>query len=320
MNFDLFQIKNLTKEYSNSFLYKKDKTIVAVDNVNLTIKENETFGLVGESGCGKSTLGRNILMMDKPTRGSIFYKGEQLNNKSKKQLLPFKKKMQIIYQDSYASFNPKRTIKQIIEEPLIVCTKLSDSERKDIIHSLIRKVGLNENYLKKLPHELSGGQKQRVGIARAISINPEFIVCDEPVSALDVSIQGQVLNMLKDLKKEYSLTYLFIGHDLPVIYNMADRIAVMFKGRIVEIGDTKTLFNNMAHPYTKDLFAAIPSIEAKNTVTEISITNEIPKTQNCCYYYNRCRFRKDICRSSKPELKELTEGHSAACHNIGLKQ
>lgn len=316
MSYDLFKIENLRKEYSNSFLYKKDKTIVAVDNVSFTIKENEIFGLVGESGCGKSTLGRNILMMDKPTSGSVFYKGEQLNNKNKKQLLPFKRKMQIIYQDSYASFNPKRTIKQIIEEPLIVCTKLSETERKDIIYNLIRKVGLNETYLKKLPHELSGGQKQRVGIARAISINPEFIVCDEPVSALDVSIQGQVLNMLKDLKKEYCLTYLFIGHDLPVIYNMADRVAVMFKGRIVEIGDTKTVFNNMAHPYTRDLFAAIPSIKTKNLVTEILKTNEIPEGSNCCYYYNRCRFRTEICKRSKPELKVLNERHSAVCHNI----
>ncbi|UTC62507.1 ABC transporter ATP-binding protein [Treponema sp. OMZ 788] len=316
MIYDLFKIENLRKEYSNSFLYKKDKTIVAVDNVSFTIKENEIFGLVGESGCGKSTLGRNILMMDKPTSGSVFYKGEQLNNKNKKQLLPFKRKMQIIYQDSYASFNPKRTIKQIIEEPLIVCTKLSETERKDIIYNLIRKVGLNETYLKKLPHELSGGQKQRVGIARAISINPEFIVCDEPVSALDVSIQGQVLNMLKDLKKEYCLTYLFIGHDLPVIYNMADRVAVMFKGRIVEIGDTKTVFNNMAHPYTRDLFAAIPSIKTKNLVTEILKTNEIPEGSNFCYYYNRCRFRTEICKRSKPELKVLNERHSAVCHNI----
>jgi len=319
MDSPLFEIKNLTKKYSNPLFSKNNHEITALDNISFTIKKNEIFGLVGESGCGKSTLGRNIIMMDAPTSGTIAYNGVLVKDMKPDQLLQFKRKMQIIYQDSYASFNPKMTIKRIIEEPLLICKTMPEMQRNAIINTVISKVGLHENHLYKLPHELSGGQKQRVGIARAISANAEFIVCDEPVSALDVSIQGQILNMLKDLKEEYHLTYLFIGHNLPVIYNMADRVAVMFKGNIVEIGETKSVFSSMAHPYTKDLFAAIPS----QNNTGFSIMNRQVKQSSIvpaadrCVYYERCRFRTDTClKKGKPLLRSLSETHMAACHNI----
>ena len=319
MDVPLFGIQNLTKKYSNPFFSKTNHEITALDNISFTIKKNEIFGLVGESGCGKSTLGRNIIMMDVPTSGTVMYKGIPVKNMDSVQLLHFKRKMQIIYQDSYASFNPKMTVKKIIEEPLLICKTMPERQRDAMINTVISKVGLHENHLYKLPHELSGGQKQRVGIARAISAHAEFIVCDEPVSALDVSIQGQILNMLKDLKKEYQLTYLFIGHNLPVIYNMADRVAVMFKGNIVEIGETKSVFNAMAHPYTKDLFTAIPS--QNNTGFAImnrqSEQNPIAPATDRCVYYHRCRFRTNTClKKGKPLLRAISETHMAACHNI----
>ena len=319
MDLPLFEIQNLTKKYSNALFSQKNREITALDNISFTINKDEIFGLVGESGCGKSTLGRNIIMMDVPTSGTVIYKGMPIKEMDAGELLQFKRQMQIIYQDPYASFNPKMTVKKIIEEPLLIGKAMPERQRDELINTVISKVGLHENHLYKLPHELSGGQKQRVGIARAISANAEFIVCDEPVSALDVSIQGQILNMLKDLKEEYHLTYLFIGHNLPVIYNMADRVAVMFKGNIVEIGETKSVFSSMAHPYKNVLFAAIHSQNntgfyiMKRQVKQSSI---VPAADRCVYY-ERCRFRTDTClKKGKPLLRSLSETHMAACHNI----
>jgi oligopeptide/dipeptide ABC transporter ATP-binding protein len=295
-------------------------TLKAVDGLSIEIQEGETLGLVGESGCGKSTVGRTLLRLYEPTSGSIMYEGEDITLYSKKQMKLLRRKMQIIFQDPYASLNPRMTIQEIIGEALdinkIVKTK---KERQERIAHLLSLVGLDESHMSRFPHEFSGGQRQRIGIARAIAVNPKFIVCDEPISALDVSIQAQVVNLLKELQNKMGLTYLFIAHDLSMVEYISDRVAVMYLGNIVELASSKDLYASPKHPYTKALLSAVPvpnpKLERKRE--RIPVEGEVPSPLNPpkgCAFCTRCPVAEKICFEKRPEYKEVDTQHFAACH------
>ena len=291
--------------------------VKAVDHVNIRMRHGETLGLVGESGCGKTTTGQTMIRLYEPTSGKILFEGQDISRLRGKELLHFKKNVQIIFQDPYASLDPRMTIGEIISEGMDVHMKLSDREKESRVNELLRKVGLNTEYANRFAHELSGRQRQRIGIARALAVQPKLIVCDEPVSALDVSIQAQILNLLMDLKDEFNFSYLFIAHDLSVVRHISDRLGVMYLGSIVEMGDKHTLFTNPVHPYTKVLFAAVPTVGEKPLVQGIDAKGEIPSPVNLpkgCYFSDRCPYATDRCRQEKPVLREVEPGHMAACH------
>ncbi len=301
------------------------KVVKAVDDVSFTIKKGETLGLVGESGCGKTTTGRSILRLTEPTSGKIIYDGEVLfdsENKIKKNMVPYRQKMQIVFQDPYASLDPRMTVGDIIGEGIDIhkLCKSSD-ERRERILGLLKLVGLNSEQANRYPHEFSGGQRQRVGIARALAVNPEFIVCDEPVSALDVSIQAQVVNMFEDLQKELGLTYLFIAHDLSVVNHISSRIGVMYLGNLVELAPADELIFHSVHPYTKSLISAIPIADPKTarSSNRIVLSGEVPSPLNPpsgCRFRTRCPYATEQCAECVPEWREVSKGHFAACHNL----
>ncbi|OGH99240.1 MAG: hypothetical protein A2104_00445 [Candidatus Melainabacteria bacterium GWF2_32_7] len=316
----LIKIKGLSKEFpiKKGFFNKQVGAIYAVNNVNLEIHKGETVGLVGESGCGKSTTGRCIIGLTNPTTGSIKYNETELVNADNKIIKSCRKKMQIIFQNPYSSLNPRMTVKKTLEEPLIIHKTIPKSEINNRISELLDMVGLNPNILNRYPHEFSGGQRQRIGIARALALKPEFIVADEPVSALDLSIQAQIINLLQDLKKELGLTYLFISHDLGVVRYVSDRVAVMYLGEIVELAPVDLLYSNPQHPYTKALLSAVPVPSPNSNLSKrILLQGDLPNPANPpkgCKFHTRCNYSMEICKTQEPEYKELEKGHFAKCH------
>lgn len=313
----LVEAQDLCKYYLNSKkLFQQSVYLKAVDHINLTCYEGETLGLVGESGCGKSTLGRTLLRLTEATSGTMLYRGEDISKLGSEQMRQMRKKMQMIFQDPYASLNPRMTVREAIRSPLDVFDIGSKSEREERVLAVMKRVGLNEYHLNRYPHEFSGGQRQRVVIARALILNPEFIVCDEPVSALDVSVRSQVLNLLQDLQEEYHLTYLFISHDLSVVKHISDRIAVMYLGNVTELADKEKLYSNPLHPYTKALLSSIPIPDIQIKREKPSLTGEIPSPLNPpsgCKFQTRCPYATDRCRKECPQMKEVESGHSVAC-------
>lgn len=310
----LISIKNLNKEFKSN-----GKTVHAVNNVSLDIYKGETLGLVGESGCGKSTLGNMLVHLHTPTSGDIFYEGREISRLKAKDVKQLYKKIQIIFQDPYSSLDPKKTIGWLIEEPLIIHKIGSQKEeREKIMLDIMEVVGMDRSYLKKYPNQLSGGQRQRVAIAIALVLNPEFVVCDEAVSALDVSVQAQVLNLLKSLQEKFSLTYLFISHNLNVVSYMSDRVGVMYLGEIVELGDVAEISENPLHPYSQALFSASLGVE-KSTEARIILKGDLPSPSNPpsgCPFHTRCFAAMDKCKDCKPQLKNMGNGHWCACHLV----
>lgn len=316
---NILVIKDLKKYYpiKSGIFNKQTQAIKAVDGINLTVKKGEILGLVGESGCGKSTLGRSILRLLEPTSGEVIFKGNDILSYDKLKVRSLRKEMQIIFQDAGASLNPRMTLGEILETPLDIFQIASGEEKKKRVKELLEIVGLNESYIHRFPHELSGGQKQRIGIARALAVNPDFLVCDEPVSALDVSVQSQILNLMKDLKKTFDLTYLFISHDLSVVNHLCDRVAVMYLGKIVELADRDKLFNNPSHPYTKALLSAIPIPDPNFKRERIVLEGDVPNPADPpkgCRFYNRCKYRMKQCETIDPAIEQLEDDHFVACH------
>ena len=292
--------------------------VKAVDGVSFTVYEGETLSIVGESGCGKSTTGRAILRLDEPTSGEVEFDGKNLLAYNKREMNKNRKNMQIIFQDPYASLNPSMNVFQIISEPMNIHGSYEKEEQKEIILDLLKKVGLKEEHLYRYPHEFSGGQRQRISIARALSVKPDFILCDEPISALDVSVQAQVVNMLQDIQEETGVTYLFIAHDLSMVRHISDRIGVMYLGNIVEIADSEDLYTKPAHPYTQALLSSMPEPDPTNTGKErIILEGEVPSPLNSpsgCKFRTRCKFATEKCAQEVPKMVEIEKGHEVACH------
>jgi oligopeptide transport system ATP-binding protein len=321
-NENILEVINLKKYFSiaSSGLFDKSSALKAVDDVSFSIRRGETLGLVGESGCGKSTVGRTILRLYEPTSGRIIFDGQEITRASGSELRNIRRKMQMIFQDPYASLNPRMTVSDIIGEPLDIHGLARGEERKDRIHELLRLVGLNTEHATRYSHEFSGGQRQRIGVARALAVEPEFIICDEPISALDVSIQAQVINMLEELQENLGLTYLFIAHDLAMVKHISDRVAVMYLGKIVEIADSKELFVNPLHPYTRALLSAIPvpDPEVSRTRKRIILEGDVPSPidpPSGCRFRTRCPEAKEICAEQEPEMKGDSR-HQVACHLV----
>lgn len=322
----LVEVQHLQQYFPARGSGKKGKQVVqAVDDVSFYIYRGETLGLVGESGCGKTTVGRTLLRLYEPTDGRIIYDGKVIFDKEKKiavNMLPYRRKMQMVFQDPYASLDPRMTIGDIVGESIDIHKLAANKQdRHDRIISLLERVGLNSEHANRYPHEFSGGQRQRVGIARALAVNPEFIVCDEPVSALDVSIQAQVVNMFEDLQKEMNLTYLFIAHDLSVVRHISNRIGVMYLGKLVELADSFELIAHSVHPYTRSLISAIPEADPKTARASkrIPLQGDVPSPLNPpsgCRFRTRCPYADEQCVAECPELKEVSSGHFAACHHL----
>lgn len=319
----LVSVRNLKKKFviRKGFFDKNKQYLNAIDDVSFDIMEGETLGLVGESGCGKTTVGRTILRLYKPTSGDIFFYSDghehNLATLSPKELKPIRKMMQIVFQDPYSSLDPRNTIRKILEEPLITHKVGTPDERRAQLKFLIEAVGMKEEQLKRYPHEFSGGQRQRIAIARALALRPKLVIADEPVSALDVSIQAQVLNLLEDLQKEFDTTYLFIAHNLGVIRHISTRIAVMYLGKIVEIGLSEQLFTQPEHPYTEALLSSILSPKVEGKAEKIILAGDIPNPINLptgCRFHTRCRYAKKLCVENQPQLRDIGNGHFAACH------
>lgn len=319
---NLIEVKNLKKYFTkkSGLLKKEIKEVKAVDDVSFYIKKGETLGLVGESGCGKSTLGRTLIRLYDVTDGEILFDGEDISKKSEKELKNFRKRTQTIFQDPYASLNPNMTVKDIIREPLDIHTNFSKDEKDKIVYEMLEKVGLNKEHATRYPHEFSGGQRQRIGIARALSVKPDFIFCDEPISALDVSIQAQIINLLEDLQKELGITYLFIAHDLSMVKHISHRVCVMYLGKVVEIGSSEDIYENPKHPYTKALLSSIPKID-DDTEEEI-LEGDVPSPLNPpsgCRFRTRCKYAKEICSKENPPRVDFGNEHFAYCHVIDNK-
>ncbi len=315
----ILEVQNLRKCFpiKKTMTGKVTQELIAVDNVSFSLKAGETLGIVGESGCGKTTLGRSILKLHQPTSGRIIFEGKDITDYKSAQMREIRKKMQIIFQDPYSSLPPRSTVGGILSEPVEVHHIVPKNEVKDYVLDLMEKCGLRDYYYERYPHEFSGGQRQRICIARALSVNPKLVVCDEPVSALDVSIQAQIINLLKKLQQDMNLTYLFISHDLSVVKFISDKIGVMYLGSMVEFGTKEDIFSNPLHPYTKALFSAIPYPDPDVKMNRIILKGDIPSPANPpkgCRFHTRCPYAKDICKEVTPEYKDYGNGHCAACH------
>lgn len=322
----LLEVKNLKKYFTiNSGLFGGNTEYVkAVDDISFTINKGETLGLVGESGCGKSTTGRTLIRLYDVTGGEIVFDGAEIGQMTETELKPYRKKIQMIFQDPYASLNSRMTVADIIGEPLDIHGIASGEARQERIYELLHTVGLSKDHASRYPHEFSGGQRQRIGIARALAVNPDFIICDEPISALDVSIQAQVVNMLEDLQKEYGLTYLFIAHDLSMVKHISDRIGVMYLGKMAEIADSAKLYEEPKHPYTQALLSAIPipDPEVTRKTERIILEGDVPSPLNPpsgCRFRTRCRYAMDRCSTEEPQLRDTGDGHMVACHLMDEK-
>ncbi len=318
----MLQVDHLVKHFpitQGIVIQRQIGAVHAVDDISFSIRKGETFGLVGESGCGKSTTGRTILQLYRPTSGSVLFDGVDLVKTKGEELRRMRRKMQMIFQDPYASLNPRMTVGEIIGEPLLVHQVANQKETEERVANLLELVGLNPAFSTRYPHEFSGGQRQRIGVARALALQPSFIVCDEPISALDVSIQAQVVNLLEDLQKQFNLTYLFIAHDLSMVRHISDRVAVMYLGIIVELADRDELYLNPLHPYTQALLSAVPVpdpvVDAKRK--RIILEGDVPSPVNPpsgCRFRTRCPIAEPICAEQKPDFRELKKDHWAACH------
>lgn len=326
----LIEVKNLKQEFhltkgllqslrvEHGKVVKEEKIVHAVNDVSFSVGKGEVFSLVGESGCGKSTTARTIIRLLEPAGGQVLYRGKDISHLKSRELLPYRRSMQMIFQDPYASLNPRQRVEDIITEPMLFhgLAKSKGEARKKCME-ILERVGLRPEQASRYPHQFSGGQRQRIGVARALAVQPEFIIADEPVSALDVSIQAQILNLLMDLKDEFHFSYLFIAHDLSVVRHISDRLAVMYLGAIVEMGDKHGLFENPVHPYTKLLFSAVPTVGEKPLVEKIEAEGEIPSPVNLpsgCFFHERCPYAAERCRTERPALREIEKGHTAACH------
>ena len=318
----LLDARHLVKYYPirGGVFMKEIAAVKAVDDVSLSIKKGETLGLVGESGCGKSTFGRAIMRLEEPTSGEVWYDGDNILTYDAQQIRALRRKMQIIFQDPFSSLNPRKPVASIVGEPLLIHGMKNRRERETRVMELLQVVGLSKEHMRRYPHMFSGGQRQRIGVARALALNPDLVVCDEAVSALDVSIQAQVLNLLKDLQDEFSLTYLFISHDLHVVEHISDRVAVMYLGKIVEVADSKVIYKTPLHPYTQALLSASPMPDPEHKRKRILLKGDVPSPINPppgCRFHTRCPYVQDICSKTEPPLKEIRPGHEAACHFAG---
>lgn len=316
MNEPILQVKNLSKHFKveRGFLQ-------AVDGLNFDIYKGETFGLVGESGCGKSTAGRTILRLYEPTAGEAIFEGQNIYDLSPKEMKEHRKEMQMIFQDPYASLDPRMTVEEIIAEPLVIYGIGNKKERRERVIELLEMVGLSAEHSLRFPHEFSGGQRQRIGIARSLALKPKFIICDEPISALDVSIQAQVVNLLKDVQKKLGLTLLFIAHDLSMVRYISDRVAVMYLGKLMEVGTTEDFYSNPLHPYTKALLSAIPIADPdeQRKRVQIELEGDVPSPINMkpgCRFVDRCPYGDDTCRGRDPEMEEILPGQYVACFKV----
>jgi len=312
----LLEVKNLKKHFRLSTPNQVTETVYALNGISFLLREGETLGLVGESGCGKSTAARAILRLTEPTSGEVFYRNQNLIGLKQNKLRALRKEMQIIFQDPFASLNPRKQIRKILEEPFDIHGFTDPTEKKERIAWLLDRVGLSSDQAEKYSHEFSGGQLQRIGIARAIALNPSLIIADEPVSALDVSIRAQIINLLLDLKNSMRISYLFISHDMTVVRHFCDRVAVMYLGKIIEIADSASLYNNPCHPYTEALLAAVPSIDPESNKQRLKVKGDLPSAMDVpkgCAFYSRCPIREKQCEQSVPQLKEKYSKHQVAC-------
>jgi oligopeptide transport system ATP-binding protein len=318
----LLEIRNLKKHFpvGDGFFSRGKGAVKAVDGVNLTIEEGETVGLVGESGCGKSTLGRAILRLLEPTSGEVNFLGKNLLTMSQRELREMRREMQIIFQDPYASLNPRMRVGDIVGEGLEIHKLAKGKAKRERVMELLHQVGLREDHFDRYPHEFSGGQRQRIGIARALAVSPKFIVCDEPVSSLDVSIQAQIINLLQELQEKMHLTYLFISHDLRVVEHISHRVAIMYLGKVVEIAKSDTIYRDAKHPYTRALLSAVPIPDMSRKKERVILEGDVPSPVNPppgCTFHPRCSYREALCSQTEPPLDFGADGHGVACHVFG---